>query len=145
MGAGALGMLIGREYSFGTAGRMGPGYFPMVISALLLFFGAITVMRSFITPGEAVGAFAWKPLVLVVGSVVAFGLLINTAGLLIALLMMVLVSAAASEKFRFEWSAMLGLIGLTAFCSLVFVRGLGVPMPIVGSWLQPLVPAWLGG
>ena len=44
------------------------------------------------------------------------------------------VSAAASEKFRFEWKAVLGLIVLIAFCALVFVMGLGVPMPLIGTW-----------
>jgi hypothetical protein len=46
LGVGALGILVGREYSFGSAGRMGPGYFPFVISCLLLVFGAITVVRG---------------------------------------------------------------------------------------------------
>jgi hypothetical protein len=46
----------------------------------------------------------------------------------------VLMSAAASSKFRFEWTATAGLIGLIVFCSVVFVKGLGVPMPLLGSW-----------
>ncbi len=145
LSVGVLGILVGREYSFGSAGRMGPGYFPFVISCLLLVFGAITVVRSFLTTGEPVGALAWKAIVLVIGSVVAFGILLPTAGLVIAMLVMVLMSAAASEKFRFEWAATAGLVGLVVFCSLVFVKGLGVPMPLVGTWLQPVMPAWLGG
>ena len=145
LGIGALGILVGREYSFGSAGRMGPGYFPFVISCLLLLFGVITVVRSFLTDGEPVGALAWRAIALVIGSVVAFGLLLPTAGLVIAMLVMVLMSAAASEKFRFEWAATAGLVGLVVFCSLVFVKGLGVPMPLVGTWLQPVMPAWLGG
>ena len=124
---------------------MGPGYFPFVISCLLLLFGVITVVRSFLTDGEPVGALAWRAIALVIGSVVAFGILLPTAGLVIAMLVMVLMSAAASEKFRFEWAATAGLVVLVVFCSLVFVKGLGVPMPLVGSWLQPIMPAWLGG
>ena len=75
----------------------------------------------------------------------AFGILLPTAGLVIAMLVMVLMSAAASEKFRFEWAATAGLVVLVVFCSLVFVKGLGVPMPLVGFWLQPIMPAWLAG
>jgi len=145
LGVGALGILIGREYSFGSAGRMGPGYFPFVISCLLLLFGVITVVRSFLTTGEPVGALAWKAIAWVVGSVVAFGLLLPTAGLVVAMLVLVLMSAAASDKFRFEWAATAGLVGLVVFCSVVFVKGLGVPMPLFGSWLQPIMPAWLAG
>ena len=145
LSVGVLGILVGREYSFGSAGRMGPGYFPFVISCLLLVFGVITVVRSFLTDGEPVGALAWKAIALVIGSVVAFGILLPTAGLVIAMLVMVLMSAAASEKFRFEWTAVAGLAGLVAFCSLVFVKGLGVPMPLVGSWLAPMMPSGFGG
>ena len=136
LSVGALGIVVGREYSFGSAGRMGPGYFPFVISCLLLVFGVITLVRSFLTDGEPVGALAWKAIALVVGSVIAFGLLLPTGGLIIAMTVMVLMSAAASEKFRFEWKATLGLVGLVVFCSLVFVKGLGVPMPLLGSWLS---------
>ena len=105
-----------------------------VISGLLLLFGVITLVRSFLTDGEPVGAFAWKAIVLVVGSVIAFGLLLPTAGLIVAMTVLVLMSAAASEKFRFEWKATAGLVALVVFCSLVFVKGLGVPMPLLGSW-----------
>jgi len=102
LGVGALGILIGREYSFGSAGRMGPGYFPFVISCLLLLFGVITVVRSFLTTGEPVGALAWKAIAWVIGSVVAFGILLPTAGLVIAMLVMVLMSAAACWQGLFE-------------------------------------------
>ena len=128
------GILIGRNYSFGTAGRMGPGYFPVVLSCVLLAFGVASVVRSFVRPGEPIGGFAWKPALLVLGATALFGALIETAGLPIAMIALVLVSAAASAKFRFEWGATLGLIGLVVFCSLVFVWGLGVPMPLRGSW-----------
>lgn len=140
---GAAAVLIGREYSFGTAGRMGPGYFPVVLGAMLALIGSVSVIRSFIAPGEPIGAFAWKPLILLLLGVLLFAALIKPAGLVIALLALVLTSAAASENFRFEWGATAGLIGLIVFCSLVFVKGLGVPMPLVGPWFEAYVPVWL--
>jgi hypothetical protein len=69
--------------------------------------------------------------------------LIVPLGLIVALLILVLVSAAASVKFSFDWRAVAGLFLLIAFCSLVFVKGLGVPMPLVGTVLEPYAPAWL--
>ena len=113
---------------------MGPGYFPTVLGALLVLIGVISLVRSFIVPGEPLGDFAIKAGFLIILATVLFGFLINRAGLIIALLALVLVSAAASEKFRFEWMAILGLIVLIAFCALVFVMGLGVPMPLLGTW-----------
>jgi hypothetical protein len=113
---------------------MGPGYFPTVLSALLVLIGVISLIRSFIVPAEPLGTFALKGGFLIILATVLFGVLINRAGLIIALLALVLVSAAASEKFRFDWKATAGLIVLIAFCALVFVKGLGVPMPLIGTW-----------
>jgi putative tricarboxylic transport membrane protein len=131
---GGIAFWIARDYGFGTASRMGPGYFPTVLSALLVLIGVISVVRSFIVPGEPLGSFALKAGFLIILSTVLFGYLINRAGLIVALLALVLVSAAASEKFAFDWKAILGLGVLIAFCALVFVWGLGVPMPLLGSW-----------
>ena len=142
---GVAGFVISRDYSFGSAGRMGPGYFPNVIAGLLVLFGAIALLRSFLQAGEPIGSIPWKALVLVLGAVVSFGFLLPTLGLVVAMVVLVLLSAAASDKFRFEWRAVLGLIALVVFCSVVFVKGLGVPMPLVGSWLEPVLPPWLGG
>jgi putative tricarboxylic transport membrane protein len=131
---GAGGFWIARDYGMGTASRMGPGYFPMVLSALLFLFGVIAVIRSFLVEGEPIGGFAWKAAVLVLGSVLLFGFLVIPAGLAIALVVLALVSAAASAHFKFDWKAVAGLIGLVVFCGLVFVKGLGVPMPLLGTW-----------
>jgi Tripartite tricarboxylate transporter TctB family len=141
---GSAAFLIARQYSFGSAGRMGPGYFPSVISSLLVLVGVIAVIRSFLVSDEPIGAFAFKQTVVIIAAVLAFGLLINTAGLIVALLVLVLLSARASAHFRFDWLAVLGLIALIIFCALLFVRALGVPMPLFGSWLAPFLPTALG-
>jgi hypothetical protein len=134
---GAVALWLGANYNMGTAGRMGPGYFPKVLAAILIVLGTISVARSFVSKGAPVEPIALKPLVLLLLASALFGLLINRAGLIVALLALVLVSAAASREFKFSWSALLGLVGLVVFCALVFVKGLGVPMPIIGTWLEP--------
>ena len=131
---GTAAIIVGTKYNLGTAARMGPGYFPVVLGAMLMGFGVIALVRSFVRPGEAIGAIAWKPVLLVTGAVVAFAFLLKTVGLIVALLALILVSAAASSKFKFELRATLAMVGLIAFCALVFVKGLGVPMPLFGSW-----------
>jgi len=133
---GGFAFWIARDYGMGTASRMGPGYFPTVLSGLLMLFGVIAIVRSFIVPGEPIGKFAWKAAVLVLLATLLFGFLIIRGGLIAALLALVLVSASASDKFKFDWKAALGLGLLVAFCSLVFVKGLGVPMPLLGTWFD---------
>ena len=100
---------------------------------LLVVFGAVAIVRSFLVPGTPIGGFAWKAIILVIGGTLLFGFLIRTAGLPIAMVVLVLLSAAASAKFAFEWRATAGLVALVVFCALVFVKGLGVPMPLLGS------------
>ncbi len=131
---GAVGFWIARDYGMGAAARMGPGYFPMVLSGLMLVFGAASLIRSFIVPGEPVGHLHWKGIAVVCGATALFAFLLPRAGLLIALPVMVLVAASGSTKFKFELKAVVGLLVLTGFCAGVFVKGLGVPMPLLGSW-----------
>jgi len=131
---GASAILIGREYGMGTALRMGAAYFPTVLGGLLIFVGGIAVLRAFIVPGTPIGRFAFKGLTLVIASVLLFGLIVRGAGLVVALPLLVMVSASASTRFR--WGPTVALaVGLTIFCFLVFLKGLGVPLPLLGPWL----------
>ena len=126
---------IGRDYPLGTSARMGPGYFPTVLGAVLAIFGVVSIGRSFIRPGEPISALAWRPLIFVLGSTVLFGLLLERMGILIALACLIVVSALASRNSRLDATSVAALIGLVAFCVIVFVKGLGVPMPLIGKWL----------
>lgn len=136
---GAAALWFGAEYPMGTAVRMGPGYFPKVLAGMLVLLGAASLVRSFITPGEPVTALALKPLVLVLAGCTLFGVLLPTMGFIVALFVLCLVSAAASDRFGFEPKVLLGLLALVVCCTLVFVKGLGVPLPLLGSWLEPVL------
>lgn len=132
---GAAVFVAAGEYPVGTGARMGPGYFPIALGALLLCFGLVCLVRSVLHDGGPIGAIAWKPLALVTGASVLFGLLLPVLGLVAALLALALVAAAASAHFRFEWRAAAGLVGLVAACAAVFVVALGVPLPLLGTWV----------
>jgi hypothetical protein len=126
-------VLIARGYDMGSAVRMGPAYFPTLLGIILMFVGAVALVRSFIVPGTPIGDFAIKGLLLVVLSVFLFGFIVRDAGLIIALPLLVFISALASSQFR--WVPTIALAaGLTVFCSLVFIKGLGVPLPLIGPW-----------
>lgn len=130
---GLAAVYIGREYPMGTAVRMGPGYFPSVLGVLLALIGAVSMVRSFLRPGEAIGRLAWRETLIVLGATMLFGLLLRGAGLVVSMMVLVLVSAYASKKFRLKTSLLLA-IGLTLFSVLVFVKSLGVPLPLWGKW-----------
>jgi hypothetical protein len=114
---------------------MGPAYFPTVLGALLVIIGIISLIRSFLQPGTPFGSFAFKGLLMVIAATALFGLIVRGAGLIIALPVLVIISSAASR--RFHWGGTLALAaGLTVFCTLIFIKGLGVPLPLVGSWFN---------
>jgi putative tricarboxylic transport membrane protein len=130
---GSSAMLIAREYGMGTAIKMGPAYFPTVLGGLLAAIGAISVMRSFIVSGAPIGRFAFKGLTLVTLSALIFGFIVRSAGLAVALPLLVMIGALASSQFRLA-STLIMAAGLTIFCILVFIEGLGIPLPIIGPW-----------
>lgn len=136
--AGAATVVGARRYSFGTTAAMGPGYFPTVLGALLAFLGVLAVAHS-LRPARARVAMAVarpRPLVLVLLSVVAFGVALPRLGMVAASLLLVGVSRAAAPRYRWVEVLVFGA-ALTAFCVGVFVWGLAMPMPL---W-----PAFLGG
>jgi len=127
-------LILAQDYELGSARRMGPGYFPVVLSLILMVIGVATVVRAFLVPGLPIQDFAGKALALVAASIVLFGLLVERAGLGLATAVLVLAAAPASRNSR-ALSAILLAAGLGGFCVLVFVRGLGLPFPVLGSWL----------
>lgn len=112
---------------------MGPGYFPSVLGALLGVIGLISIVRSFFSSGDPMERLAFKQVFLILFSVFLFGALVRGAGLIVSIFVIVMLGGLASMKFRWKASLLLA-IGSAIFCVAIFVKGLGLPMPIIGSW-----------
>jgi putative tricarboxylic transport membrane protein len=135
---GLAAVVMGRRYPFGTTAAMGPGFFPTVLGGLLAVLGLVSAGRSLRRgkPADAIGTLRLRPVVVVLGSIVAFGVALPKLGLVVASVLLVTSSRLAAPGFR--WREVLVFASLiTAFCVLVFVWGLKVPMLV---W-----PAFLGG
>lgn len=130
---GLAAIIIGQDYSMGTAGRMGPAYFPVILGGMLALIGIVAMVRSLVRPGEGIERFAIKEIILIIAAVLLFGFLVRGAGLVAAVFILVMLSAYASAKFRLLPSTLLAA-GMAIFTVLLFVKGLGLPMPILGSW-----------
>lgn len=133
---GMAAMLLARDYPIGTTTKMGPGYFPMVLGGLLALVGTMTLLRGLARTGAAPGRLAWREILLVLAPTLLFGALLRGAGLVAAVLVLVLASAYASRRFHLGVAVLLGA-GMAAFCVLVFVKALGLPIPVLGPWLAP--------
>ena len=132
LGGGAF--LIALDYAMGTAGRMGPGYFPRSLGGLLAALGLFLVIRSLRIDGERIAFPTFKPLVIILASVLVFGLTLNYVGLVIATIVLVVTSSFASHEFGWR-SAIISSALLAVFVVIAFRYGLKIQIP---TW-PPLI------
>ncbi|MFC0252177.1 tripartite tricarboxylate transporter TctB family protein [Massilia consociata] len=127
-----------QDNEMGSAGRMGPAYFPTVLGALLALVGLAGIIRSFVGRSlgahDAIGKFHIKNIVIILAAVILFGVLMRGAGLGVAAFVLVFLSAYASDRFKLVPTLVLAA-GLSLFAILLFVQLLGLPMPVIGPWL----------
>ena len=133
---GAAAIFFARDYTIGSAARMGPGYFPFALGVLLAALGVTLVLRSVFgtTGSQAAPALHLKPLVLVLSSVVLFSLLLRPLGLLVSTLLLVVVSSHASQEFRWK-EALLNAAVLIVVVLVVFVYCLEFQVPVWPSFM----------
>jgi len=132
---GAVAIFIARDYTFGTSLRMGPGYFPIVLGALLILFGLYIAAQGLRSGAEKIeGSLSLRALIILPLSLALFGLLIDRAGFIPALMVLIFGSAMASTQFRLV-EVLLFTAFLTALCAVVFVWALGLPYELIaGVW-----------
>jgi hypothetical protein len=127
-------LAIAQGYPIGTARRMGPAYFPVILSVVLILIGLAAAARGVLTRGGPVTAFALKPAVLITVGTVVFGLLIRDGGLVVSIVLLVLISAYSSMHFNWKSAGLLAA-GLSVFSVIIFVKGLGLSIPVIGPLL----------
>lgn len=127
--AGILIAVVG-GYEFGSARKMGPGYFPIWLGGGLCIIGLALMWRGFLRLGAPLGRLAIGPLFLVTLGTLLFGALVKYAGIAVAIVVLVLISSYASVRFRWSYAFPLGA-GLAIASVLIFVKGLGLPMPVM--------------
>jgi hypothetical protein len=138
MGFALAAIVLGRKYPVGTPAAMGPGMFPMILGGCLGVLGLACSLRA-MRPGKAVARIEElqpRPVLVVLGSIVAYGVTLPKMGLVVASMLLVIISRLAAPGFRWVEVTVFGAI-LTLGCVLVFVVGLKMPVPI---W-----PMFLGG
>ena len=130
---GAVATYIARDYQFGSALRMGPGYFPTVLGGLLILFGIYTLAMGLTRTDAIEGSWSLRALILLPLSLVLFGLLVDRAGFVPAMLVLVFGSASAGREFR-PLEALVFAAFMTALCAALFVWALGLPYPLIAGF-----------
>ena len=141
MVVGAIAGYIATTYDLGTLHEIGPGFFPLVLSVLLVVLGLAimaTAGRSstMAAPhgpalhGDRVGP-DWRGWPAIFFAVIAFVVLADFAGLAPATFACVFLAALGDRENDWKSAALLAL-ALTAFAVVVLAWGLQVQMPVFG-------------
>lgn len=135
--AGA-GFAIGASnYSMGSSVRPGPGYFPLGLGLLLALLGTVITAKSLIgaSAPAPMGPIRWRPLVIVVAAIVAFGLALPRLGMALTLPLLIIVISTASDQFRWR-EVLLNCLVLTAGSWAVFIKGLQLTIPVWPAFMS---------
>ncbi|WP_134724384.1 tripartite tricarboxylate transporter TctB family protein [Paracoccus luteus] len=133
----ATGLFFGWQalgLELGTSLRMGPGYFPLVLSGLLVLIGLLVLLKAFGREDEPFGLIAWRGIMFILPAPVFFGLTVRGLGFVPALFVTTLIASQASMRMR-PLPALGLAVAVTILATLVFSYGLGLPFRRFGPWL----------
>ena len=126
---GAFGAVFANDLRMGTAARMGPGYFPVVLSWCIIACGIIVGLQAFVVEGPRLDRATPRPLLFVAAAILAFGFLIDHLGLALTAAAITLLISYAQSGRNFVEALLLAVI-LSAFVVGVFAYALGLPVPV---------------
>lgn len=123
---------IASTYRLGTAMQMGPGFFPLLLCGLIALIGISIVLKEVVSPGASrtFGRIEWRPLIGITAAVVGFALLIDRAGLALAILALVVIARFAGERPNIV-EMFVQVAVLLAIAAGIFVYGLRIPVGLL--------------
>lgn len=141
-GAFAIGAT---NYSLGTAARMGPGYFPLMLGVLLCLIGLYIIFKALVVEtadGDKIGKWAWKPLFYIIAGNLLFGVLLSGLpkfgipgmGLIVAIYGVTFVVSKAGNESSIKESLILATI-LSTISYLGFIKLLNLQFPVWPSFI----------
>jgi hypothetical protein len=141
-GLGALILFIAAGITFvqvaslklGTAAAMGPGYFPAILGVLFILFGVILLVEAWRRPGERVHLGPLRPVILLLGSIVLFGLIYKALGGAAAIAVLVAGSALAEQDRTLKELLVLAA-AVVAMIWLIFVWALNLQLNMLPAWM----------
>ncbi|YBV97637.1 tripartite tricarboxylate transporter TctB family protein [Phyllobacteriaceae bacterium JZ32] len=131
---GAFFALQSFGLELGSAFRMGPGYFPLLLSGLLVILGLVILVQATQYEAEPIGPVAWRGILFILPAPIVFGLTIRGLGFVPAVFLTAMTAAFASRRMK-PGIALLLAGGLTIFSVIVFSYALGLPFRRFGPWL----------
>jgi len=138
---GGVGVYFGKGLTFGSARSMGPGFFPMWLSWIIIIMGAICSAKSIALTGPKIERVTLKPILFVFTGVLLFGYLTEHVKLELSLILLTLVVTQSrrdmdlAQKIVIAACAALGVGVLCAvFPPLASFKGLGQNIVEMAPW-----------
>lgn len=128
MAIGLAGAYFGRDLAFGNAARMGPGYFPVILSWVIVGIGAIVGLKGLTVEGPRIEPIQLRPIVIIVTAILISGFLIEAVGLAITAALLTVFAGYARRGVSLIETLLLAA-GLAIFSVVLFVYGLSQPFP----------------
>lgn len=125
---GAFALFEAWNYPIGSVTRMGPGYFPIILSVLLMVLSlGVLFIEGRSVDGPDIERPSWRGLVWIVLAVMAFAASVETLGLAPAILAAVILSAQADDDLHLKETLILAA-SCTVICVVIFIYILGLPL-----------------
>ncbi|WP_343315612.1 tripartite tricarboxylate transporter TctB family protein [Brucella sp. BE17] len=121
------------DLELGTSLRMGPGYFPLVLSFVLVLLGLVILVQSVRVLGEPIGPVAWRGMLFILPAPIFFGLTVRGLGFVPSLFFTCLIASFASMRMKAVTALALSF-AMTVFSIVVFSYGLSLPFRRFGPW-----------
>ncbi|MGB3387897.1 MAG: tripartite tricarboxylate transporter TctB family protein [Pseudaminobacter sp.] len=132
-----LGLFFAQQslsLELGTAFRMGPGYFPLILALVLVILGVVILIDAVRVESEPIGHIAWRGIFFILPAPIFFGLTVRGLGFVPSIFLAGLIAGFASQKMK-PSIALLLAAGLTLFTVIVFSYALGLPFRRFGPWI----------
>ncbi len=139
MAVAAFAYWQGFDLPRGSLRAMGPGMLPMALTFMVGAGGLLMVIYSFFEAGPRLERWSLRGPFFIFGGIIVFALLIRSCGLMVAGPASMIFAMLASDEF--EWKeATIFSIAMTIICILLFKTLLRLPIPVIGTLLEPIFP-----
>jgi uncharacterized membrane protein YidH (DUF202 family) len=132
---GVFTCYLAADLKFGTPSRMGPGFMPTVLGAILALLGLAILLTGVwkgVQGNEAstddAPPLELRSLLIIAASISVFAAALPHLGLIVAVPLLVIISSFAAEAFRWRGTILLA-VGLAVVTYAIFVVGLKVDIP----------------
>ena len=120
---------IGSAYNMGTARTPGTGVLPRILAWCMMGSGLLLLIQALIQDGPKLDAWAWLPLIMITVATIAFAFLIDSAGLVVAMIASMTLAALGTHETRWIEFSLFMLLMLAIGIG-IFILGLGMPIKV---------------